>query len=73
MSQQSPSHPPRPPDRQGAPRRTRPGQWVLLVLGALLTALGLVLLGLVGGSLPYFVAEKTVTLTIDGQSREVST
>ncbi|MFE7631401.1 DUF4389 domain-containing protein [Kocuria sp. NPDC057446] len=41
MTQQSPSRSSRPPDRQGAPRRTRPGQWVLLVLGALLTALGL--------------------------------
>jgi uncharacterized protein YabE (DUF348 family) len=33
----------------------------------------LVLLGLVGGSFAYFVAQKSVTLTIDGQSREVST
>ncbi|WP_298585695.1 DUF4389 domain-containing protein [uncultured Kocuria sp.] len=35
------THPPRPAGRHGAPRRTRPGQWVLLVLGAVLTALGL--------------------------------
>jgi uncharacterized protein YabE (DUF348 family) len=33
----------------------------------------LVLLGLVGGSAAYFLAQKTVTLTVDGQSREVST
>jgi uncharacterized protein YabE (DUF348 family) len=33
----------------------------------------LVLLGLVGGSLAYFVAQKTLTVTVDGQSREVST
>ncbi len=33
--------PPTPSVRHGTPRRTRPGQWVLLVLGALLTALGL--------------------------------
>ena len=38
-----------------------------------LSLFALVLLGLVGGSLAYFVAQKTVTLTIDGQSREVST
>ncbi|MFF0990849.1 DUF4389 domain-containing protein [Kocuria nitroreducens] len=41
MTEHPVSHPPRPSGRQGAPRRTRPGQWVLLVLGALLTALGL--------------------------------
>jgi uncharacterized protein YabE (DUF348 family) len=33
----------------------------------------LVLLGLVGGSAAYFLAQKTVTITVDGQSREVST
>ncbi|MEX5295930.1 DUF4389 domain-containing protein [Kocuria sp. CPCC 205268] len=33
--------PPTPSVRHGTARRTRPGQWVLLVLGALLTALGL--------------------------------
>jgi uncharacterized protein YabE (DUF348 family) len=33
----------------------------------------LVLLGLVGGSAAYFAAQKTVTLTVDGQSREVRT
>ena len=38
-----------------------------------LSLFALVLLGLVGGSLAYFVAQKTVTLTVDGQSREVST
>jgi uncharacterized protein YabE (DUF348 family) len=38
-----------------------------------LSLFALVLLGLVGGSFAYFVAQKSVTLTIDGQSREVST
>lgn len=38
-----------------------------------LSLFALVLLGLVGGSLAYFVAQKTLTLTIDGQPREVST
>jgi uncharacterized protein YabE (DUF348 family) len=33
----------------------------------------LVLLGLVGGCAAYFLAQKTVTLTVDGQSREVHT
>jgi resuscitation-promoting factor RpfB len=33
----------------------------------------LVLLGLVGGSAAYFLAQKTVTVTVDGQSHEVST
>jgi uncharacterized protein YabE (DUF348 family) len=33
----------------------------------------LVLLGLVGGSAAYFLAQKTVTITVDGQSREVRT
>ncbi|GAA1764807.1 DUF4389 domain-containing protein [Kocuria aegyptia] len=47
MNDHSVSRPSHPSDRQGAPRRTRPGQWVLLVLGALLTALGLA--ALVGG------------------------
>ncbi|MBM7807371.1 putative ribosomally synthesized peptide with SipW-like signal peptide [Geodermatophilus bullaregiensis] len=38
-----------------------------------LALLALVLLGLVGGSLAWFAAQKSVTLTIDGQVREVST
>lgn len=38
-----------------------------------LSLFALVLLGLVGGSFAYFVAQKSVTLTVDGQSREVST
>ncbi|GAB3357071.1 resuscitation-promoting factor [Modestobacter lapidis] len=38
-----------------------------------LSLFALVLAGLVGGSFAYFVAQKSVTLTIDGQSREVST
>jgi uncharacterized protein YabE (DUF348 family) len=38
-----------------------------------LSLFALVLVGLVGGSFAYFVAQKSVTLTIDGQSREVST
>jgi uncharacterized protein YabE (DUF348 family) len=33
----------------------------------------LVLVGLVGGTSAYFLAQKTVTLTVDGQVREVST
>ncbi len=33
----------------------------------------LVLLGLVGGSAAYFAAHKSLTLTVDGQAREVST
>jgi uncharacterized protein YabE (DUF348 family) len=33
----------------------------------------LVLVGLVGGSLAYFLAEKSVTLTVDGQVRHVGT
>jgi uncharacterized protein YabE (DUF348 family) len=33
----------------------------------------LVLLGLVGGVAAYFAAEKSLTLTVDGQSRQVST
>ncbi|WP_138731704.1 resuscitation-promoting factor [Modestobacter excelsi] len=33
----------------------------------------LVLLGLVGGSAAYFLAQKTVTITVDGQAREVRT
>jgi uncharacterized protein YabE (DUF348 family) len=33
----------------------------------------LVLLGLVGGSAAYFLAQKTVTITVDGQSSEVHT
>jgi uncharacterized protein YabE (DUF348 family) len=38
-----------------------------------LSLFALVLLGLVGGSAAYFLAQKTVTVTVDGQSREVST
>ena len=33
----------------------------------------LVLLGLVGGSVAYFAAQKSLTLTVDGQAREVRT
>ena len=33
----------------------------------------LVLLGLVGGTAAYFAAEKSLTLTVDGQSRQVTT
>ncbi|WP_448611571.1 ubiquitin-like domain-containing protein [Geodermatophilus sp. URMC 60] len=35
--------------------------------------LALVLLGLVGGSVAYFAAQKSLTLTVDGQAREVRT
>ncbi len=35
--------------------------------------LALVLMGLVGGSAAYFLAQKTLTVTVDGQSREVRT
>ncbi|SCX38649.1 Uncharacterized conserved protein YabE, contains G5 and tandem DUF348 domains [Klenkia marina] len=38
-----------------------------------LSLFALVLLGLVGGSTAYVLAQKAVTLTVDGQSREVST
>lgn len=38
-----------------------------------LSLFALVLLGLVGGSAAYLLAQKSVTLTIDGQAREVST
>jgi uncharacterized protein YabE (DUF348 family) len=38
-----------------------------------LSLFALVLLGLVGGSAAYFLARKTVTLTVDGQSSQVST
>jgi uncharacterized protein YabE (DUF348 family) len=38
-----------------------------------LSLFALVLLGLVGGSAAYFLAQKTVTLTVDGQSSEVRT
>lgn len=38
-----------------------------------LSLFALVLLGLVGGSAAYVLAQKAVTLTVDGQSREVST
>ncbi|SET46146.1 resuscitation-promoting factor [Geodermatophilus poikilotrophus] len=35
--------------------------------------LALVLLGLLGGSLAYFAAQKSLTVTVDGQAREVRT
>ncbi|SFK84552.1 resuscitation-promoting factor [Geodermatophilus ruber] len=38
-----------------------------------LALFALVLLGLAGGSLAYFAAQKSLTLTVDGQAREVST
>ncbi|SDF51830.1 resuscitation-promoting factor [Klenkia brasiliensis] len=38
-----------------------------------LSLFALVLVGLVGGSAAYVLAQKSVTLTIDGESREVST
>ncbi|CAB4932297.1 MAG: DUF348 domain-containing protein [Actinobacteria bacterium] len=38
-----------------------------------LSLFALVLVGLVGGSFAYLVAQKSVTITVDGQSREVST
>jgi uncharacterized protein YabE (DUF348 family) len=38
-----------------------------------LTLFAVVLVGLVGGCLAYFVAQKSITLTVDGQAREVST
>jgi resuscitation-promoting factor RpfB len=38
-----------------------------------LSLFAVVLLGLVGGCLAYFAAQKSITLTVDGQAREVST
>ena len=38
-----------------------------------LSLFAVVLVGLIGGSLAYFAAQKAVTLTIDGQAREVAT
>ncbi|MGY1794989.1 transglycosylase family protein [Geodermatophilus sp. SYSU D00525] len=38
-----------------------------------LALFALVLLGLVGGSVAWFTAQKSLTLTVDGQAREVST
>ena len=38
-----------------------------------LSLFAVVLLGLIGGTLAYFVAQKSVTLTIDGQPRTVAT
>ena len=38
-----------------------------------LSLFAVVLVGLVGGCFAYFVAQKSVTLTVDGQAREVST
>jgi resuscitation-promoting factor RpfB len=38
-----------------------------------LTLFAVVLVGLVGGCFAYFVAQKSITLTVDGQAREVNT
>ncbi|RBY95110.1 transglycosylase [Blastococcus sp. TF02-8] len=38
-----------------------------------LSLFALVLLGLVGGTLAFFIAQKSVTLTVDGQTRDVGT
>ena len=38
-----------------------------------LSLFAVVLLGLIGGTLAYFLAQKTVTVTVDGQVREVGT
>jgi resuscitation-promoting factor RpfB len=38
-----------------------------------LSLFAVVLLGLIGGTIAYFVAQKSVTLTVDGQSRTVAT
>jgi resuscitation-promoting factor RpfB len=38
-----------------------------------LSLFAVVLLGLIGGTLAFFVAQKSVTLTVDGQSRQVGT
>ena len=38
-----------------------------------LSLFAVVLLGLVGGSLAFFLAQKSVTLTVDGQPRTVGT
>src|SRR3954454_14602238 len=38
-----------------------------------LALFALVLLGLVGGSVAWFAAQKSLTLTVDGEAREVST
>jgi len=38
-----------------------------------LSLFAVVLLGLIGGTLAYFLAQKSVTLTVDGQVREVGT
>ena len=38
-----------------------------------LSLFAVVLLGLVGGLLAFFVAQKSVTLTVDGQAREIGT
>jgi uncharacterized protein YabE (DUF348 family) len=38
-----------------------------------LSLFALVLVGLVGGSVAYYLAQKSLTLTVDGQSRSVST
>ena len=38
-----------------------------------LSLFAVILLGLIGGTLAYFVAQKSVTLTVDGQSRTVGT
>jgi predicted ribosomally synthesized peptide with SipW-like signal peptide len=38
-----------------------------------LSLFAVVLLGLIGGTLAYFLAQKSVTLTVDGQARELGT
>ena len=38
-----------------------------------LSLFAVVLLGLIGGTLAFFVAQKSVTLTVDGQARHVGT
>ena len=38
-----------------------------------LSLFAVVLLGLVGGTLAFFLAQKSVTLTVDGQVRDVGT
>ena len=38
-----------------------------------LSLFAVVLLGLIGGTLAFFVAQKSVTLTVDGQVRHVGT
>src|SRR3712207_4576187 len=59
------------PARSSCPGSMTPGCAVRRSLQFSLFAL--VLLGLVGGTLAFFVAQKAVTLTVDGQAREVGT